>query len=159
MVRQSAPVCSQILKARWRGIGLEFPIRRRKDYDYLIGRRFQCGSPAIRKLITYISYLVVRSLCGKGIEDINLPCCLMRVSKIKQLVLDISDTTFAPNVLVSPFANKIQLKIFQIDIPFSFRRTGSVLIQKWKLIKVALRSVKETCVFLFSGEIDFGHSN
>ena len=83
----------------------------------------------------------------------------MRVSKIKQLVLDISDTTFAPNVLVSPFANKIQLKIFQIDIPFSFRRTGSVSIQKWKLIKVALRSVKETFVFLFSGEIDFGHSN
>jgi len=45
-----------------------------------------------------------------------------------------------------------KLKIKDSFVPTEFRATGTVSIQRMKLLKVAMKSFKQTILFSFSGE-------
>lgn len=121
----------------------------KENYDFLIGRRINRQSPLPRRIISYISYLSVRLLYGKGIQDVNAPYRLMRVSLFKDLMSQIPDDTFAPNVIVSGLACMKRARIFTHPVPFEFRTTGTVSIKKWKLLKAAMKSFWQTIQFRF----------
>lgn len=122
---------------------------KRKDYDFLVGKRINRHSPLPRQIMTFISSLTIKIFYGFGMTDVNIPFRLMRVSKFQSLFTHLQNI-FAPNVIISGFACLKNLKIYQIDVPFYERQTGEVSIQKWKLLKVALKSFIETirCRFL-----------
>ena len=57
--------------------------------------------------------------------------------------------TFAPNLIISGMVSVYNLRVFQTNVPFTFRLAGDVSIKKFKLLKVALKSFWETFYFRF----------
>lgn len=121
--------------------------RQRGQYDFLIGRRKDRNNPLARRIISFISRMVVRVFYGKGVWDVNSPYRLMRTEKFSDLFDQIPEMTFAPNLIVSGFANKNKMRILEIPVEHQNRQTGEVSIKKWKLFKAALKSFAQTIIF------------
>ncbi|MBF0300839.1 MAG: hypothetical protein HQK51_19170, partial [Oligoflexia bacterium] len=116
---------------------------KRESFDFLIGIRSGEASskrPIARKIISFVSRIVVWSLYGRGVSDINTPFRLMRVEKFKKFFDLIPSDTFAPNVILSGIACKNNFRIFETNITTQNRKTGEVSIKKWKLFKAACKS-------------------
>lgn len=120
---------------------------RRLDYDFLIGIRDGRAQPLPRKMISFVSRLCVRVFYGKSVWDVNSPYRLMRCDKFKELYNKIPKDTFAPNVIISGFVAKANLKYFEFPVTHGGRKTGEVSIKKWKLLKAAAKSFKQTILF------------
>lgn len=114
------------------------------SYDALIGIRSGRLQNTGRKLISSISRLAVKLLFGTGVADVNAPYRLMRSSLLKQIVCQIPDDTFAPNVIISGAFAKSGARILNSPVPHECRRTGSVSIVRWKLWKAAFKSLIQT---------------
>jgi len=123
---------------------------KKDQYDFLIGKRINRNGPLPRKIISYISYLSIRIFYGKGIEDINCPFRLMRTSFINEFIDCIPNDTFAPNVIISGMACLKKGRLFTYPVNFEFRKTGTVSIKKWKLLKAAIKSFFQTIKFRLS---------
>ena len=121
----------------------------RDQYDFLIGTRTRRKAPLSRKLITLLTALTVRIFYGKGIADVNCPFRLMRSEAFRELYQQIPSNTFAPNVIISGFACRNRLRIYQTPIIHHFRTTGEVSIRHWKLAKAAIQSFLQTIRFRF----------
>lgn len=114
------------------------------DYDFIIGSRTNRQAPLARKMITQISNTVVGLFFGFGIKDCNAPFRLLRTKAFKEKIRIIPQDTFAPNIIISGLAVKHKLRYKNISVAFEFRKTGEVSINKWKLLKVSLRSFRQT---------------
>lgn len=124
---------------------------KRDDCDFLLGTRDGRNSPLPRKIISLISRMTVRLFYGSGIWDVNSPYRLMRSEKFRDLFPCIPERTFAPNVIISGYACRKKMRIFETDVPYQDRRTGTVSIKKWKLFKAALKSFMQTIIFSVRG--------
>ena len=120
---------------------------KRASYDFLLGKRAGRDSALPRKIISFISRLIVRCFYGRGIWDVNSPYRLMRVSRFKDKYERIPADTFAPNVIISGMACLDKLRICELPVAHQSRQTGEVSIKKWKLFKAALRSMLQTVLF------------
>ena len=120
---------------------------RRLNYDFLIGVRDGREQPLPRKIISMVSRLCIRVFYGKSVWDVNSPYRLMRSDKFKELYNRIPPDTFAPNVIISGFVGKANLKYFEFPVAHGDRQTGEVSIKKWKLLKAAAKSFKQTILF------------
>ncbi|WP_413587456.1 glycosyltransferase family 2 protein [Bdellovibrio sp. HCB274] len=116
----------------------------RDNFDFLIGIRDGRYSPLPRKVISFISRIVVWTFYGTGVWDVNSPYRLMRAEKFKDIFNAIPSDTFAPNLIVAGMACKKKMRIKQIQVPYKDRQTGEVSIKKWKLFKAAVKSFKQT---------------
>jgi len=121
----------------------------REQYDFLIGKRMDRNTPAIRKLISLISRLTISALYGNRVYDVNCPYRLMRTSAVKSFILDIPDDTLAPNLIIAGMASRKRLAVFQTEVHFKFRTTGEVSIKRWKLLKFSIKSFWQTFTFRF----------
>lgn len=126
---------------------------RRDNYDFLIGLRDCREQPMPRKIISLVSRLCVRVFYGKSVWDVNSPYRLMRTDKFKELYYKIPMDTFAPNVIISGFIGKAALKYFEYPVNHGDRKTGEVSIKKWKLLKAAAKSFKQTVLFSMKPDI------
>jgi len=117
----------------------------KEDYDLVIGKRINRDSPLFRKVMTYVSYLVVKLFYGKGIKDVNCPYRLMRTSAFKPIFTNIPENTFAPNIIVSGMATRKKFKIKLFDIQFETRTSGesSLSANIPKLLKISIDSFLE----------------
>lgn len=118
-------------------------------YDFIVGQRINRNAPLFRKIMSYISYLVVATMYGKGIRDVNCPYRLMKTSFFKEVFTNIPKDTFAPNVIISGMAAKKKAKIRQYDVEFETRTTGSnsLNFNVMNLLKVSIKSFKQTIVY------------
>ena len=123
--------------------------KNRNNYDFLLGLRDNRSQPTTRKLVSFISRLVVSLFYGSKVEDVNSPYRLMRTSKFKYLFSILPEDTFAPNLVVSGFVSKKKLNVFQYSIPHQNRETGKVSIKRWKLFKAAFISMIQTIKISF----------
>ncbi len=123
---------------------------RREEFDFLIGRRDGRSSPLSRRLISFISRVTVRLFYGGGVFDVNSPYRLMRVSAFRDSVRSIPAGTFAPNVVMSGAACLKGMRIFETDVKYNFRETGTVSIKKLKLLKAAMKSFAQTVACRFA---------
>lgn len=121
--------------------------KNRCDYDFLIGKRFYKNRDASRKIISNVAKIITRILCGKGVSDVNCPYRLMKTSVFKNLFLKIESDTFSPNIIVSGFVNRNNIKFFEIPVEWKNRSTGTVSIQKMKLFKSAAKAFFQTIKF------------
>lgn len=115
-----------------------------EQYDALFGIRTHRQQHPSRQVISAVSRLAVRLFFGAGIRDVNVPYRLMRAGILRQIVTQIPADTFAPNVIISGALNKARAHIFEIPVEHENRKTGSVSIAKWKLLKAAMRSLVQT---------------
>jgi len=116
----------------------------REGYDLLVGRRHHRDSPLARRLITTLSRVTVWALFGRAVTDVNAPYRLMRRSCLAVLLSAIPAETFAPNVIISGLAARQGLRVLEVSVPHSGRRTGTVSIVKWRLWKSAVRAFGQT---------------
>lgn len=123
---------------------------KRDQYDFLLGRRSNKYNPWPRRLVSAVAAGLVRSFFGQGVSDVNSPFRLMRLDAFRDDFLLIPDEIFAPNVIVTGIACLRKMRIFEIEIPYQFRQTGTVSINKMKLLRVAWRSGVETLSFIWS---------
>lgn len=121
--------------------------KNRCDYDFLIGKRFYKNRDASRKIISNVAKIITKILCGKGVSDVNCPYRLMKTSVFKDLFLKIESDTFSPNIIVSGFVNRNNIKFFEIPVEWKNRSTGTVSIQKMKLFKSAAKAFFQTIKF------------
>lgn len=122
---------------------------KRNEYDFLVGIRDGRLQPLPRKIISLVSRFCIKIFYGKGPWDVNSPYRLMRTEKFKELYVKIPEGTFAPNVIISGFVAKKELKFFETTVPCGERQTGEVSIKKWKLFKAAAKSFWQTISFSF----------
>jgi glycosyltransferase involved in cell wall biosynthesis len=120
---------------------------KRCDYDFLVGIRDGRVQALPRKIISFVSRLVVCIFYGKSVWDVNTPYRLMRASVFGDFFARIPLTTFAPNVILSGLAARHKLRSYEIRVPQHDRTTGEVSIKKWKLFKAAARSFGQTILF------------
>lgn len=122
----------------------------RENKDFLLGQRDGRVQALPRKMISFVSRSVVRCFYGQSVWDVNAPYRLMRVSCFEELFNKIPADTFAPNVIISGFVGKKKLRFQEFEVAHQDRQTGEVSIKKWKLLKAAMRSFKQTIRFSFS---------
>lgn len=120
---------------------------KRNDYDFLVGIRDGRVQQLPRKVISFVSRMCVRLFYGKSVWDVNTPYRLMRVLAFEDFYQAIPLTTFAPNVILSGLAARYKLRCYEIRVPQHDRTTGEVSIKKWKLLKAAAKSFRQTILF------------
>lgn len=113
----------------------------REKFDAVIGIRANRPQALTRKLVSFISRLVVFLFYGSGITDVNCPFRLMRSDILKQILKRIPENIFAPNVAISGFLALGKARILNMTVPHRNRQTGEVTIKKWKLLKAAIKSL------------------
>ena len=127
--------------------------KKREHHDFLLGHRLGQNQPLPRRIISLISRLTVWGLFGRGVLDVNVPYRLMRTEKLKPIFHALPQRTFAPNVIISGWVARKKLRILEVPVPHSARKTGTVSLQKWSLFKAAMRSFMQTLAFRWSGEM------
>jgi glycosyltransferase involved in cell wall biosynthesis len=120
---------------------------RRMDFDFLCGRRVGYVQPLARRIVSFVSRVVVWSVYGNGVHDVNVPYRLMRSSALRSSFHDMPADTFAPNVILTGMACLKRLRIFEMPVTYRFRSTGEGSLNRLKLFKSACRSFLQTIVF------------
>jgi glycosyltransferase involved in cell wall biosynthesis len=123
-----------------------FPIlwKNREAFAALFGVRKNRQQSFGRRFISACSRITVRMLFGKSVSDVNTPYRLIRSTILKQIVQQIPNNTFAPNVIISGVLSRHKLPIYEHTVPHESRKTGEVSIAKWNLWKSALKSFRQT---------------
>ena len=128
-----------------------------EDFDKLWSKRHQ--SPFItgyrkhrhddysRLIITRILRLVIGMIFQCRLIDSNIPYRLIRGNYLAELINKIPDNCFAPNIFLSVMAKREGHNLFEIPIGHNERKTGTVSIVKWKLLKVCALSLFELIQF------------
>jgi len=119
----------------------------REGADLVIGVRQKREGPWSRRLITRGLRSLLRLLFGAGIRDGNCPYRLMRSDAFTPAMRLIPEHTFAPNVLLSGFALRSGLRICEMPVPYTPRRTGTVSIRRGRLVRAACVSAWQTLRF------------
>lgn len=122
---------------------------KRRDYDFLIGNRRYENRALSRSIASLGSRAVKTILFGKGVYDVNCPYRLMRTELFRDYFSSIPSDTVCPNIILSGIACLKSYRKYQTVIPYSFRQTGVVSINKVKLIKLAFKSSVQTVRFRF----------
>lgn len=125
---------------------------KRKVYDFLTGRRNSFNAPVPRRIISFISRLVVSAFYGRSVYDVNMPFRLMRSEAFKDIFFALPDNMFAPNVAISGMVSLRKMRVYEVPIQKRERRTGEVSIRKFKLFKAAVTSFVQTILFRFEGK-------
>lgn len=120
--------------------------KNKADYDFIVGRRINRNAPLFRKIMSDVSFLVVASMYGRGVRDVNCPYRLMKTSFFKEVFKDIPKDTFAPNVIISGIAAKKKAKIRQYKVEFETRttRNNSLNLNILNLFKISVKSFNQT---------------
>jgi dolichol-phosphate mannosyltransferase len=119
----------------------------REGYDFLLGYRDQRRQPLSRKIISWTSRSVIRVFYGFRIWDVNSPYRLFRTDAFKNILSQIPEGTFAPNLILSGICSLKKLRVLELPVPQSDRKTGEVSIKKWRLLKASIRAFLQTIAF------------
>ncbi len=129
--------------------GFESLWNQRSQFSFLLGTRAGREQALPRKVMSFVSRLVVHTLYGKTVWDVNSPYRLMRNADFAPLFTSIPDTTFAPNLIVSGYVGQKRLPYIEIPVPHRNRQTGEVSIKKWKLFKAGVKALVQTVAYRF----------
>jgi len=120
---------------------------RRGESPCILGYRSVRHDAFHRLVITRILRLVLSGLFGRYIKDSNVPFRLLETGFLRQALDLIPPTTFAPNIFLAVIGSRIGADLMHIPVSHEDRKTGSVSIVRWKLIKVCFRCVRELLAF------------
>ena len=122
----------------------------RDKYEFVIGRRCGRKSPLTRSIISLVARIVVNTVYGKSVYDVNCPYRLMKVDSFKQCFYSLPENLFAPNIIISGYAAWEKLKTVEVNVLFKPRTTGEVSIKNLKLFKAAVASCWQVILYRIS---------
>ena len=120
---------------------------RRSESPCILGYRSVRHDAFHRLVITRILRLVLAALYGRYIKDSNVPFRLLETGFLGRALNLIPPTTFAPNIFIAVIGARINANLMHIPVSHEDRKTGTVSIVRWKLIKVCFRCVGELLAF------------
>ncbi len=100
-----------------------------------------------RLVITRILRVVLWGLYGRRLRDANIPFRLFERRFLAAALRLIPANTFAPNIFLAVIAARAGANLHDTPVTHRDRRTGTVSIVRWKLIKVCFRCVGELLAF------------
>lgn len=120
---------------------------RREKFDAVFGFRAGRAQNAARRFLSGGSRVVIKTLFGRGVRDVNVPYRLMRAAVIRPIVEAIPDETFAPNIIISGVLSRRRARITNLPVAHQGRRTGTASLSSTKVWKVAAKSLWQTLRF------------
>jgi hypothetical protein len=121
------------------------------EYDLLLGYRVNRSSPLLRRFISVTARLTIYALYGRGVKDVTAPYRLMRIAAFKPLFNALPLDTFAPNSIISGWSMWKKLRIYQIPVEHTVRKSG-IMISKWKLFITSAIPFVQAVKFRFFGK-------
>ncbi len=126
-----------------RSITAAWPLR--EEHDMVIGFRRARRLPPARRLLSWSARLVVRMAFATRLRDVNCPFRLMRRDRLRDMLNEIPDQTFAPNVALAGLAHAAGLRVVEVAVetPPSGRadRRGHA---NWHVYRGAARAMFDT---------------
>jgi dolichol-phosphate mannosyltransferase len=120
---------------------------RRHESPFILGYRQDRHDPPQRILISQATALLIYLIFRVRVIDANVPYRLMRADFLSQLITEIPERVFIPNIFLSIAARRRGIDLLHIPVVHKARETGQVSIVKWSLIKACLRSLGELLRF------------
>lgn len=119
----------------------------KENLDIVTGIRKERKDPIYRLLISKILQLFNRIIFGVKIRDINCPFKLYKSEALQRILTTIPKNTKIPSILMLLAANQLQLKIGEMEVIHSSRKTGRSFIRDWKILKLCWQALKELIKF------------
>lgn len=116
----------------------------REGYAAVCGERLERQQPLARRLISMVSRATIRLAFGEAVRDVNVPYRLLRATDLREAVAGMPDDSFAPNVLLSGWLAWSRRPVLNLPVRHENRRTGTVSIVRWRLVRAACRSFTQT---------------
>jgi glycosyltransferase involved in cell wall biosynthesis len=120
---------------------------RRTESPCILGFRVVRHDALHRLIITRLLRFVLMLLYGCYIKDSNVPFRLLETGFLEEALRIIPPQTFAPNIFLAVLAARIDADLMHIPVSHEDRKTGTVSIVRWKLIRVCFRCVGELLAF------------
>lgn len=120
---------------------------RRTESPCILGYRSVRHDAFHRLVITRILRAVLALLYGRYIKDSNVPFRLLESGFLRRALGLIPTFTFAPNIFIAVIGARIDANLMHIPVSHEDRKTGTVSIVRWKLIRVCFRCVGELFAF------------
>lgn len=118
--------------------------------DFVFGVRTGRRQPAVRRLMTRVSRLVVRLAGGGVVADANVPFRLMRANRLAAMLPLIPPGTFAPNVAIAGLAGIRGETVANVPVPHEQRRVGRGSLTGFRtLFRAARLSMAQTAAILW----------
>lgn len=119
----------------------------RETYDLVLGFRQCRQDPFHRLILSKIIACVNFLLFGVVIRDANCPFRLIDNDKLQAMLKIIDRQALAPNIMISILAKKKNMKVKEIPLIHYPRKTGTVSLASWRLIRFSLRGLKQLLEF------------
>ena len=115
--------------------------------DFILGHRMKRFDAMHRLVITRIVKSLNYLLFGVWIPDANIPYRLIKGQFLTALLRAMPKNVFAPNIFLSILACKAGQNTINVPVHHEERKTGTVSILRFKLLKVCFQSARELLVF------------
>jgi dolichol-phosphate mannosyltransferase len=119
----------------------------RQKSKFILGWRAARHDALHRLVITRILRMAIFAVFGVWLKDSNVPFRLIESRYLAALLKVMPDGVFAPNIFLAILAAKDGQDLMHIPVHHEDRKTGTVSIVRWKLIKVCFRSLQELFQF------------
>jgi len=119
----------------------------RAESRCILGNRLVRHDALHRLVITRILRLVLLLLYGRYLKDSNIPYRLLEARFLREALQIIPSDTFAPNIFIAVLGARLGEKLLYLPVTHEDRKTGTVSIVRWKLIRVCFRCVGELLRF------------
>lgn len=116
---------------------------RRAESRCILGHRSVRHDAFHRLVITRILRLVLLLLYGCNVKDSNIPFRLLERRFLEEALRIIPPDTFAPNIFTAVLGARVGATLMHLPVSHEDRKTGTVSIVRWKLIRVCFRCVGE----------------
>jgi dolichol-phosphate mannosyltransferase len=126
--------------------------QRREESRCILGYRSVRHDAFHRLVITRILRVVLMLLYGRYLKDSNVPFRLLEANFLDAALRIIPSETFAPNIFIAVLGARLDANLMHLPVSHEDRKTGTVSIVRWKLIRVCLRCVGE--LLRFRGILD-----
>lgn len=122
----------------------------RTQSPFILGQRKIRYDAFARLVITRIVILINLLLFWVYIPDANIPYRLMRGEYLRRLMQQMNFVPFIPNIFLSVLARRESTPLLSIPVVHKERKTGTVSILRWKLIKVCFQCTWQLVKLRFS---------
>ena len=113
------------------------------NHSFILGFREKRYDPLHRLVLSKMVRFANLILFKVWIKDANCPFRLMKKEVLVDILKLVDKETLAPNIMLSVLAKKRKIAMTEIPITHYERKTGIVSIANWKLIKFALKGLKQ----------------
>ncbi|HEV3326082.1 MAG TPA: glycosyltransferase family 2 protein [Puia sp.] len=120
---------------------------RRNQYDLLLGERKEKNASFSRRCVSFISGLIVHTLFGRGITDVNTPYRLIRSESLREALEKIPANSFAPNILLTAWFVEKKRRIFTTKTGLRGGLQQRTSKMNGYFLRGAVRSALQTLLF------------